>query len=145
MGWVPFAMRLYRARLYCEKEMGFAGFSIKNGEKIREGWAKEASNYIRKNAPDQYREALVPKTVIGCKRRVNDTGYLECLHRSNVELVYGDPVKEITEDGVRTRSGRLVEADAIVLATGFETQKFLFPMDIRGMNGIDLTAHVFHL
>lgn len=142
MRWIPASMRLYRAKLYWDKEVTFRGFKIQSGEGIREAWTKEATDYIRNNAPKMYREALVPKTVIGCKRLVNDTDYLACLHRENVELVYDDPIKEILEDGVRTRSGRQVKADAIVLATGFETQRFLSPIDIRGEKGIGLQEHV---
>ncbi|KAH6898028.1 hypothetical protein B0T10DRAFT_525456 [Thelonectria olida] len=141
MRWVPLAMRLYRANLYWEKESEFSGFDTDTGAGIRKGWSDVAADYIRKNSPEKYRDFLVPKTEVGCKRRVNDTDYLLSLHRDNVELIYNDPVKEVLEDGVRTQSGREVAADAIVLANGFETQKFLFPMEIRGQNGQSLTDH----
>ncbi|KAH7162053.1 hypothetical protein B0J13DRAFT_463478 [Dactylonectria estremocensis] len=141
MNWVPFAMRIYRAKLYWEKERDFKGFNVKSGEEIRKGWMADAADYIRKNAPKKYLDFIVPKSEIGCKRRVNDTDYLLSLHRDNVELVYSDPVEEILHNGVRTKSGRLVDADAIVLANGFETQKFLFPMNIQGENGVGLTDH----
>ncbi|KAK7429123.1 hypothetical protein QQZ08_004338 [Neonectria magnoliae] len=141
MRWVPFAMRIYRASLYWEKESGFRGFYVTSGAGIRKGWSDEATDYIRKTAPAKYLDFLVPKTEVGCKRRVNDTDYLLSLHRDNVELVYTDPVEEILENGVRTKSGRIVNADAIVLANGFETQKFLSPMKIHGENGVNLTDH----
>lgn len=142
MKWVPFAMRLYRAHLYWQQEKSFRGFHIASGKKEREGWARDAAKYIQMNAPEKYAEALIPKTEIGCKRRVNDTDYLACLHRENVELLYNDPIGSIVRNGVQTASGRLVEADAIILATGFETQKVLYPMDIRGENGVTLAEHV---
>jgi cation diffusion facilitator CzcD-associated flavoprotein CzcO len=142
MRWVPLAMRLYRANLYWEKESEFSGFHTDSGAGIRQRWSDVAAEYIRKHSPEKYRDFLVPKTEVGCKRRVNDTDYLLSLHRDNVELIYDDPVQEVLEDGVRTRSGREVAADAIVLANGFETQKFLFPMEIRGQNGQSLTDHV---
>ncbi|KND86419.1 Baeyer-Villiger monooxygenase [Tolypocladium ophioglossoides CBS 100239] len=141
MKWIPFAMRLYRARLYWEKERDFRGFDIETGAELRKAWAAEASDYIRKNSPAKYRDFLMPKTEIGCKRRVNDTDYLLSLHRDNVELVYEDPAQEILPDGVRTKSGRHVSADAIVLANGFETQKFLAPMKIRGERGVSINDH----
>ncbi|KAF2020489.1 FAD/NAD(P)-binding domain-containing protein [Aaosphaeria arxii CBS 175.79] len=141
MRWVPGVMRLYRAWIYFNKELGFQGFNIKSGEKIRAKWAEDASAYIRQTAPERYRDALIPKTVIGCKRRVNDTGYLESLHQPNVELVYDDPVEKISKNGLSTTSGRFVHADAIVLATGFQTHRFLFPMKITGENGITLQQH----
>lgn len=142
MRWVPLAIHIYRAKLYWEKEREFEGFHIESGAEIRRGWSDSAAAYIRKNAPAKYREFLVPKTEIGCKRRVNDTDYLACLHRDNVELVYNDPVVEVTSSGVRTNSGRVIEADAIVLANGFETQKPFSPMEIVGEHGISITKHV---
>jgi cation diffusion facilitator CzcD-associated flavoprotein CzcO len=142
MRWVPFAIRVYRAWLYYRKERDFAGFHVTNGLKTRDSWKKETVEYIRKTAPDRYLDFLIPKTEIGCKRRVNDTDYLACLHRDNVELLYNDPIQGIESKGVRTKSGKLVAADAIVLAHGFETQTPLFPMKIYGKDGISINEHV---
>ena len=142
LNWIPGLIRLYRAKLFYEKERDFRGFDILTGANIRATWTKEATEYIRKHAPAKYVDVLIPKSEIGCKRRVNDTDYLLSLHRENVELVHDDPISEVTEDGVRTRSGRKLTADAIVLATGFETQKMLFPMEIYGENDVSISEHV---
>lgn len=135
-------MRLYRAWLYYLKEQDFAGFRIAEGFQIRNQWAKDTADYIRRTAPAKYLDFLVPKTEVGCKRRVNDTDYLACLHRDNVELVYDDPIQKVEAKGVRTSSGRVVTADAIVLAHGFETQKPLYPMKIFGKDGVSINEHV---
>lgn len=142
MRYVPFAMRLYRAKLYWEKERDFRGFDIITGARIRKSWTKQATDYIVKSSPAKYQDFLIPKAEIGCKRRVNDTDYLACLHLDNVELVYEDPIEEIVLDGVQTRSGRVIAADAIILAQGFETQKPLAPMDIIGKDGSSINDHV---
>lgn len=134
-------MRIYRTYLFLLQERDFAGFSIKGGEKIRKEWMDVSTEYIRKNAPARYRDFLVPKTIVACKRKVMDTDYLASLHRPNVELIHDDPVAEITESGVRTSSGRTIEADAIVLATGFQTQAPMFPMIIRGENAMTVQEH----
>ncbi|CAJ0551376.1 Ff.00g113060.m01.CDS01 [Fusarium sp. VM40] len=141
MRYVPFAMRVYRAWLYCQKERDFAGFKIAQGLVTRNRWAEETMEYIRKTAPEKYLDFLIPKTEVGCKRRVNDTDYLACLHRDNVELVYNDPIEKIEKNGVRTVSGRFIHADAIVLAHGFETQKPLFPMKIYGKGRVTINEH----
>ncbi|KAJ5364406.1 uncharacterized protein N7496_010119 [Penicillium cataractarum] len=119
----------------------FAGFHMQNGQNLRNDWTAATTEYIQKNCPAKYRDFLVPNTVIGCKRRVMDTDYLACLHRKNVELIYDDPIDHITESGILTKSGRAIDADAIVLANGFETQKPLFPMEIRGQNAQDISDH----
>lgn len=140
--YIPGLMRLYRGHLYWAQEKTFSGFNIETGSKEREEWTRVATEYIQKAAPEKYVDALIPKTMIGCKRRVNDTDYLACLHRDNVKLVCDDPITEIVEEGVRTKSGKLVNADAIILATGFETQNALFPLEIFGEDGIDLSEYV---
>jgi cation diffusion facilitator CzcD-associated flavoprotein CzcO len=145
MKYVPGAITLYRAWLYGLQEMGFSGFHIKNGASTREEWTRTATEYILKNSPKKYGDSLVPRTVIACKRRVMDTEYLAALHRDNVELVNNDPIHEIVEDGVITESGKFVKAEAIMLANGFETQKTLFPMEIRGEGGKTIHEHVSSL
>lgn len=142
MCWIPGAQIIYRAYLFSMAEKDFAGFRTEQGEALRNDWTSTTAAYINKNSPAKYRDFLVPKTVIGCKRRVMDTGYLACLHQENVELVHDDPIDHITERGIATKSGREVFADAIVLAHGFETQKPLFPMEIRGKSGQTIADHV---
>lgn len=123
-------------------ERDFFGFDIKTGGKIRADLQKTQIEYLKRTAPEKYHDALIPKTEIGCKRKVLDTDYLACLHRENMELVYADPIEEVTETGVRTRSGREVYADAIILANGFKTQQVLHPLEIKGEDGVSLNEHV---
>ena len=72
------------------------------------------------------------------KRMLQDNGtWLSTLQRDNVELV-ADGIREITERGVRTDDGIEREVDAIVFATGFHANRFLWPMQITGRGGIEL-------
>jgi cation diffusion facilitator CzcD-associated flavoprotein CzcO len=142
MRYVPFAMRLYRAKFYYDMERDWSGFDIETGRSIRQNLAKENEAYVKSMAPPKYWNALIPKTEIGCKRKVLDTDYLKTLWRDNIELVSDDPVERITDNGVVTRSGREVKADAIVLATGFATQQMLCPMEIVGRDGLSLNRYV---
>lgn len=142
MKYVPLAMRLYRFKYYFDMERDYAGFNIESGRPIRQSLAKENEAYVKKTAPQKYWDALIPKTEIGCKRKVLDTEYLSSLWKENVELISDDPVERITENGVVTRSGREIGADAIVLAIGFATQQMLCPMEILGRDGISLNDFV---
>jgi len=144
MRYVPLAMRLYRAKFYYDMERDWSGFDIETGRSIRQELAKENEAYVKSNAPPEYWNALIPKTEIGCKRKVLDTDYLKTLWRDNIELISDDSVERITENGVVTKTGRELNADAIVLATGFATQQMLFPMEIVGRDGISLHEHVRH-
>lgn len=141
MRYVPLAMRLYRANLYWQMERDFPGFDIEGGRAIREDLRKENDAYVKRVAPRKYWDALIPKTEIGCKRKVLDTEYLSSLHKENVNLIPDDLVQEIKETGVRTKSGKEIHADAIVLAIGFSTQQMLFPMEIKGRDGLSLNKY----
>ncbi|KAI8937760.1 hypothetical protein NX059_005460 [Plenodomus lindquistii] len=141
MRYVPLAMRIYRASFYYEMERDYSGFDIETGRGIRQDLAKENEAYVKKTAPPKYWDALIPKTEIGCKRKVLDTEYLKTLWRENMELIANDSVEKITETGVVTKSGREINADAIVLAIGFATQQMLFPMTIVGRDGISLDKY----
>lgn len=142
MRYVPLAMRLYRFKHYFDMERDYAGFNIESGRPIRQALAQENEAYVKRVAPSKYWNALIPKTEIGCKRKVLDTEYLKSLWRENVELISEDPVERITEEGVVTRSGREVNADAVVLAIGFATQQMLCPMEIVGRKGLKLNDYV---
>lgn len=73
------------------------------------------------------------------KRILQDDGaYLAALQKDNVELVTTG-IKAVTESGVVTEDGAEHEVDAIVCATGFYADRFLFPMKITGRHGVELS------
>lgn len=74
------------------------------------------------------------------KRILIDNGWFAALKRPHVEL-FTESVVEVTPRGIVTSSGMEREAGVIVFATGFETTRFLFPMDVRGRGGIALRDH----
>jgi cyclohexanone monooxygenase len=74
---------------------------------------------------------------IGTKRICIDTDYFATFNRPNVELVdiKTSPIEEITENAVRV-AGKDYEADALVLATGFDAMTgSVAKIDIVGRNG----------
>lgn len=60
-------------------------------------------------------------------------GYLQSLQQLNVEL-YTDSIARVVESGIELRSGELVEVDAIICATGFDTS-FVPRFPILGRHG----------
>jgi 4-hydroxyacetophenone monooxygenase len=60
----------------------------------------------------------------------------EALLKDNVTLV-SDPIETITETGIRA-GGQDYDLDVIVYATGFKANDFLWPMEIRGRDGVKL-------
>jgi cyclohexanone monooxygenase len=74
---------------------------------------------------------------IGTKRICVDTDYFEAFNRPNVRLVdiKSNPIEEITENAVRV-AGKDYEADALVLATGFDAMTgSVAKIDIVGRDG----------
>ena len=81
---------------------------------------------------------LIPDYAPGGKRMLVDNGvWSAALKRPNVELIT-DPIAAIEPAGVRLESGRLVEADVLIYATGFSASEFLMPMRVTGEGGCDL-------
>jgi cation diffusion facilitator CzcD-associated flavoprotein CzcO len=142
MRYVPGLMKLLRAKIYAELEAEWLMFDNKSGVSARQQLAEASRSYIKKAAPSQYVDALIPKFEVGCKRRVFDTGYLTSLHRSNVELIHDDAVERLTNDSAVFRSGREIKIDAVILATGFKTTTLLSSLNIVGRDGVSIHDHV---
>ncbi len=85
----------------------------------------------------ELRRALTPDHVIGCKRVLISEDYYPAFERPNVDLIT-DEVRELSSHGVIAEDGTERPADVIVLSTGFESTRFLAPMEIRGRQGRDL-------
>jgi len=69
------------------------------------------------------------------KRTLQDNGsWLGALSRDNVDLVR-DGIDHIEPGTIVTVSGERVEVDLIVFATGFQANRFLWPMEITGRTG----------
>lgn len=68
------------------------------------------------------------------KRMLLDNGWFAMLRRPHVELV-PQAVDEVTSRGVIDATGTKRDFDIIVFATGFHSDRFLYPMDVRGRSG----------
>ncbi|MET3807619.1 4-hydroxyacetophenone monooxygenase [Nakamurella sp. UYEF19] len=83
--------------------------------------------------PDLQEQALPDYPPFG-KRMLLDNGWFAALRQPQVELVTS-AVAALEPGGVRAGSGEFSEADIVVLCTGFEARRFLYPMHIRGRSG----------
>lgn len=108
-----------------------------SGAAMRQKIRDTTQAYIENDAPPQYREILKPDYEPGCKRRVNTATYLACLYSPQM-LLTKDRVVKIGEDYVMTNTGDQYPADAIIFATGFLTQRWLYPINVKGIGGKDL-------
>ena len=85
-------------------------------------------------------EEVTPKYPPLGKGTLQDNGtWLTTLQREDVELIT-DPVVEVTADGVRTADGTHRPADVVVWATGFDVNHQLGPLNVRGLEGLELNT-----
>ncbi|TAM09534.1 MAG: NAD(P)/FAD-dependent oxidoreductase [Nevskiaceae bacterium] len=120
-------------------------FEVFTDEKANQEFSDYVREKIRERVQDpETAEKLMPRDYgFGTRRVPLDGGYFEAYNRSNVELVdaKADPIKCITENGIRLASGKEYKLDILVLATGFDGGSGGFTrIDIRGRNGISLKA-----
>ena len=106
---------------------------------LNDGMREAITAYIKEQLGD--RQDLAPKCtpdfpVFG-KRLVIDNTWYPTIARDNVELVT-EGIARITPEGIETVDGRLHTVDAIVVATGFKSNLFLWPMEIVGRSGVSL-------
>ncbi len=85
----------------------------------------------------ELRRRLTPDYPAGCKRIVMSTKFYPALKRPGVRVVT-DRIREVRPEGIVTGDGVLHEVDVLVLATGFDAQAFVLPMDVVGEGGARL-------
>ncbi|KAK3385465.1 hypothetical protein B0H63DRAFT_433197 [Podospora didyma] len=138
---VPGTMLLQRVICFSVAEIDFLGFS---NSKLGVAWRRwrqgQAETYMRQTAPAKYHDLLIPEFELNCKRRIFDSGYLASLHSKNMTLT-DDRGVEVLPQGVRMASGKVVDADVIVLANGFNTNAYLSGVDVVGRGGETLGQH----
>ncbi len=141
---LPYYATWYRFQLFwansdalhhaLQKEPGWseAGSISPANAELRQAWEV----YMREAAgTDQgLLEKVLPDYPPFGKRPLLDNHWFEMLRRPNAELVT-DGVERIDPDAVVTRSGARYPAELIVLATGFQASRMLYPMDIKGRHG----------
>jgi 4-hydroxyacetophenone monooxygenase len=81
---------------------------------------------------------VVPKYPPFGKRMLQDNGsWLGALKQPHVDLIT-EPIREIAPDGLVCADGTRHPVDVIVYATGFHANRFLWPMEIVGRDGVSL-------
>ncbi|MFC9833680.1 flavin-containing monooxygenase [Rhodococcus sp. NPDC127530] len=146
---VPFYARWYRAKL-----SWIVNDRVHPTLKVDPEWPKDGASinvvndahrrfferYMAEELGD--RQDLIEKSTPNYppfgKRMLLDNGWFRMLRRDNVELVT-EGVVSLDATGLTDSAGTRREFDVVILATGFESTRYLFPMEITGRNGMSLT------
>jgi cyclohexanone monooxygenase len=122
---------------------GLTFMSVYNNLALDKAANDTAADFVREKIAEIVKDPATAKLLqpnthpIGTKRICIDSDYFAAFNRPNVTLVdiKANPIQEILPNGVRT-GARDYEADALVLATGFDAMTgSVAKIDILGRNG----------
>ncbi|KAK0130124.1 hypothetical protein ONS96_000651 [Cadophora gregata f. sp. sojae] len=135
--YLPFVRRRYRAGLMdCRESFFDVVFDVKSP--VHEFMMSVSKNQMEAQLPGEkyakLREQLQPHYAVGCKRVIITDDYFPTFTRPNV-LLEIMPIQNITYNGVKVEGGREHDFDLLILATGFKTTQFMYPIKIYGSSG----------
>lgn len=136
--YLPIARWLKRSSMMDFREDSYATIVTPTPE--REAWFQDVSTeHMKAQLPDRPElwQALLPKYRIGCKRVVVSDDYYPTFLRPNVRLETGR-IDRMSEKGIVV-DGKESEYDLVIMATGFRSVDFMYPIDIMGSNGTKLS------
>ncbi len=109
--------------------------AMRKKSRMRKRLERGCREYIEETISDpELRNKLIPDYPLGAKRILFSDNYYQAIEDHSVEIVT-ESIDRIDETGVRTVDGQHRDFDAIVVATGFETNDFLTPMTVTGRDG----------
>lgn len=88
------------------------------------------------NGDERLIKAILPDFAAGCRRPTPGVGYLEALTKPNVNVVLSG-IEKVVPEGIVTKDGQTIKADALICATGFDVS-FAPRFKFIGRNGVDL-------
>jgi len=110
--------------------------TLRDPEVLRDSTEACLRNLALVDDPETRRK-LTPDYPFGGKRPLVSNDWYPTFNRANVALVT-DPIAEITADAVLTADGTVRPVDTIILATGFDTTRFLSAIPVTGRGGLSL-------
>jgi hypothetical protein len=95
-------------------------------------------SYMKKQLPDRpdLWEKLTPNYAPGCKRIIITDDFYPALAQPHVKIETS-PIERVTSAGVAVE-GQAYDFDLLILATGFRTQEFMYPIKVTGTGGRSL-------
>jgi cation diffusion facilitator CzcD-associated flavoprotein CzcO len=138
MSLLPPLLMLYRFRIWLRGEAFIYPLMYMKSESFRKKAEQGTVDYLEEKIDDpELRKTLVPDYPMGAKRILFSDDIYDAYNRDNVDIVT-DPIEKVEAGGVRTKDGTLHEADVLIYASGFETNSFITPMKVTGLNAESL-------
>jgi cation diffusion facilitator CzcD-associated flavoprotein CzcO len=134
---LPGFERLYRWQIYWRFESRWLWFRRDSwsGRKVQDLFSKGIrAGLVSEKLPEA---SVLPDYPVGCKRVLISNDYYPTLMRPDVRVVTS-PIERITETAVVTADGEEHPADTLIWGTGFQTTRFLGPVEVIGTGGVSL-------
>ena len=134
---VPAWHRLYRWASFWIHESRYSAFVKNSIASDLTRW--RLKRRLKRGVSDPVlRDMLTPSYPPGCKRILLSSDFFDVVQRPNVRLV-GRRAARFEPQGLVTPDGEKIEADAVVLATGFKATQFLAGIKVIGAEGKTLS------
>ncbi|MFK8020607.1 MAG: flavin-containing monooxygenase [Pseudomonadales bacterium] len=110
--------------------------------KLNRAMRDNLTAYITSQVSDEdLLDKVIPQYPPFGTRILQDNGtWLTTLQKEHVHLI-AEGVSEITPTGLVSTSGQKIDADVIVWATGFQTDTFVWPMEVIGKDNTHLSEY----
>lgn len=148
---VPYYAKWFRFLMFWRTSEGLLSYTAKDPAWNGETSVSEENDQLRAMLTEYIEEMVgedpdllekcIPKYPPAGKRMLVDDGtWLTTLKQDHVHVVT-DPITEINEQGLKTESAGQHDFDVLIYGTGFHANKFLWPMEIKGKDGVDIQEH----
>lgn len=132
--YLPWIRKLYRSHLMDVRESYHrvaAVLDSNEGSSLKQ----DALDHLACQIPDdiELREKLTPGYPVGCKRVIMSDDLYPALNQPHVTLETAS-IDSITSNGIQV-PGKEYDLDVLILATGFRTTEFLYPIKVYGLGG----------
>ncbi|OGE55052.1 hypothetical protein PENARI_c005G03920 [Penicillium arizonense] len=133
--YVPGARRRYRAELMDIRESALFDAIVTNDENGKDLLRSMSLDLMKRQIQNNPKliKNLTPDYPPGCKRVIISDDLFSALDQPHVALET-EKIKSITSDSITTENNEY-KVDMIVLATGFRTIEFLYPIKVYGLEG----------
>jgi cation diffusion facilitator CzcD-associated flavoprotein CzcO len=106
---------------------------------MKPGWQRRMMSgmcrlHVRSVKDPELRRKLTPDTQPMCRRLIMGKGFYKAVQRDDVEVIT-EGIDRVVPEGVITADGRVHDLDVLVLATGFDAQAYLRPIELVGPSG----------
>lgn len=131
---LPFTQRLRRWWQYSFNDAVFLS-AFKSGDSLLKRYITSMieKHRLRQVSDPELLAKITPDYVAGCKRVLLSDDFLPTLAMDSVDLIT-DPIDHFEKDGMVTAAGAKIDADLVILATGFQTTKLMGHMTVKGPN-----------